>query len=73
MKCTDGKQYSMDVHSWVLVPQELRIGTIDQLQKFLWACPCGEFKWTSYAEWETRPKPQQQSAGGTVTQGLGSP
>ena len=22
--------------------------------RLLWACPCGEFRWTSYAEWADR-------------------
>lgn len=27
---------------------------LDTSESVLWACPCGEFKWTSYAEWENR-------------------
>ena len=43
-------------HDWVLVPQDdtdyFAQGGAGIEHKLLWACPCGEFKWTSYAEWE---------------------
>ena len=48
-------------HDWVLVRQigggttfVSRGGKNGRVPvAFLWACPCGEFKWTSYAEWES--------------------
>ena len=54
MKCLAHITGNPDGHDWVLVPAAghqdiVSLGTSRQL---LWACPCGEFKWTSYAEWE---------------------
>ena len=37
---------------WVLVANRSADITVDNDKGLLWACPCGEFKWTSYAEWE---------------------
>lgn len=50
---------------WVLVEH---IPAAAGSYRILWACPCGEFKWTSYAEWkaakesvpETEPMPASQ-------------
>lgn len=40
-------------HDWELLQEDRQypLGTGNQL---LWACPCGQFQWTSYAEWEKR-------------------
>lgn len=38
-------------HDWALVPQP-EVAWHMQSVKLLWACPCGEFRWTGYAEWE---------------------
>ena len=72
-------------HAWVLVDFML-VEQSAHLERVLWACPCGEFKWTSFAEWERgqnskiamaeieadlrRATPGQ---GFTASQGLGSP
>lgn len=39
--------------------------------RLLWACPCGEFQWTSYAEWEgcetaTPEHPDRAPTSGTL-------
>ena len=60
--------------------------TVDNDKGLLWACPCGEFKWTSYAEWEKKQNSKKAMAdieadlrqatsgqGFTASQGLGSP
>ena len=47
-------------HDWVLVSADPRVEVTDMERnmmrehgrELLWACPCGEFKWTSYADWE---------------------
>ncbi len=39
-------------HHWVLVPRENLKDWRTPQGKLLWACPCGEFKWTNCAEWE---------------------
>lgn len=49
MKCLAHITDNPEGHDWVLVVHELEGG-----HKLLWACPCSEFKWTSYAEWEGR-------------------
>lgn len=55
-----------DGHDWVLVSGrggvalEVMVGGKEQL-RLLWACPCGEFKWTSYAEWEETNTPEVQA------------
>ena len=49
-------------HDWVLVPKEfaqVKPGT--RAEGLLWACPCGEFRWTSYAEWEARQGTEPQA------------
>lgn len=57
MKCTAENDDWRKGHDWVLVSGrggvvlEVVVGGKEQL-KLLWACPCGEFKWTSYADWE---------------------
>ena len=55
MKCTDDLDRSVNGvligHDWVLVDFML-VEQSAHLERVLWACPCGEFKWTGYAEWE---------------------
>lgn len=60
-------------HDWVLVSRGSAEEVVHADSGLLWACPCGEFRWTSYAKWEARPKPEQQRPGGNVTQGLPGP
>ena len=55
MKCTYGKETPLGIvgeHDWVLVPRPPSAYMDDAPENLLWACPCGEFKWTSYADWE---------------------
>ena len=54
MKCTFTNVFGVDGHDWVLVHTEMdmRRDYARRPTDLLWACPCGEFKWTSYAEWE---------------------
>ncbi len=65
MRCTAGKETPLGItggHDWVLVRRGELAETLGPAKaKLLWACPCSEFKWTSYAEWEAReaqPKPE---------------
>ena len=53
-----------DGHDWVLVlRQDYTMLTGEyNTGKLLWACPCGEFKWTSYTEWEKRKGEQDMAA-----------
>ena len=44
---------------WVLVANRSADITVDNDKGLLWACPCGEFKWTSYAEWEKKQSREQ--------------
>ncbi len=63
MKCTFGKEKTESIfgsHDWVLVPQEYADSVSAEGGKrhwthVLWACPCGEFRWTSYADWAKSP------------------
>ncbi len=63
MKCTYDP-YNPDGpgdHDWMLVPQEYAdIVSAEGGQRhwthILWACPCSDFKWTNYAEWDGRQK-----------------
>ena len=46
-------------HDWTLVEAwatGIRSGRMNDPEQLLWACPCGEFKWTSYADWEKGEK-----------------
>ena len=55
MKCTmDQHDFVGEAgHDWTLVPAEVFLeNPLTATEGLLWACPCGEFKWTSYAEWE---------------------
>ena len=52
MKCTAENDDWRAGHDWVLVANRSADITVDNDKGLLWACPCGEFKWTSYAEWE---------------------
>ena len=52
MKCLAHITDNPDGHDWVLVPDPQPFYTVMESNKLLWACPCSEFKWTSYAEWE---------------------
>ena len=44
-------------HDWVLVSFDAYAHIAEPGIKLLWACPCGEFRWTSYTEWESRQQP----------------
>ncbi|MCH7577396.1 MAG: hypothetical protein IH822_06335 [Chloroflexi bacterium] len=60
MKCTFGVDADAGLtgHDWVLVANRSADITVDNDKGLLWACPCGEFRWTSYAEWEpSDPQP----------------
>ena len=54
MKCTgEHDDWREGGHDWVLVAWHH--GLLAQSGaggELLWACPCGEFRWTSYADWE---------------------
>ncbi|KKL88505.1 hypothetical protein LCGC14_1924030 [marine sediment metagenome] len=58
MRCADLATAAGDTgHDWVLVPQEYADsvsaeGGQRHWTHILWACPCGEFRWTSYVERE---------------------
>ena len=52
MKCNAENDDWRAGHDWVLVANRSADITVDNDKGLLWACPCGEFKWTSYAEWE---------------------
>ena len=57
MKCTmDQHDFVGEAgHDWVLVaPRAWTPESGSVVDKLLWACPCDEFKWTSYAEWAER-------------------
>lgn len=64
MKCTAGKETPLGVvgdHDWVLVPPA-HVNPKGSVEGLLWACPCSEFKWTSYTEWEKRQNLERATA-----------
>ena len=63
MTCTYGKETPLGIvggHDWVLAFPPEALSVSDGKPKalsLLWACPCGEFRWTNYAEWEKAQEP----------------
>ena len=57
MKCTmDQHDFVGEAgHDWVLVPPT-HVNPKGSVEGLLWACPCSEFKLTSYSEWEKRQR-----------------
>ena len=62
MKCLAHITDNPEGHDWVLVANRSADITVDNDKGLLWACPCGEFKWTSYAEWEAAKASQDRDA-----------
>ena len=62
MRCTidtfDTNSISGYSHDWVLVSNPRDFDEVE-INKLLWACPCGEFKWTSYAEWDAAKRDKE--------------
>lgn len=57
MRCTADRETPLGVtgdHDWVLVSRRSAEAVVDGGHDLLWGCPCGEFRWTSYADWEGR-------------------
>lgn len=67
MKCTDLGAG----HDWELVPTKHLVGWKPEEGnvRLLWACPCGEFRWTSYAEQGALSVITENSAAGPTISG----